>query len=97
MFSKLRFANLASENWVSLNNVLTLCSASQSNVITVNGTLNGKLAKMLLDSGASGNFIKKSFIDETSENLFDDLQLVNDKNVKLADGSIIKTNLACQM
>jgi len=48
---------------------------------------------MLLDSGASRNFIKKSFIDETSKKLFDDLRLGNDKSVKLADGSIIKTNL----
>jgi len=47
---------------------------------------------MLLDSKAS-DFIKKSFIDDTIEKLFDDLQFVNDKNVKLVDGSIINTTL----
>ena len=47
---------------------------------------------MLIDSGASGNFIKRSFIDETRENLFNEFETTDNKHVKLADGSIITSN-----
>ena len=40
---------------------LKICSLEHSEVITVNGTLNGRNARLLLDSGASGNFISQSY------------------------------------
>jgi len=47
-----------------------LCStATHSNVMIIDAKLNGHKARLLLDSGASGNFIKSSFINGTSENL----------------------------
>jgi len=37
--------------------MLTVCSTTHEDVITVNGKLNGKNAKCLIDSGASGNLL----------------------------------------
>ena len=71
--------------------MLTVCSTTHEDVITVNGKLNGKNAKCLIDSGASGNFINRAFISDADSRLFQ-ISKVGSKNVKLADGSIISTD-----
>ena len=71
-----------------------VCSLEHSEVITVNGTLNGRNARLLLDSGASGNFISQSFINsimnEASENVgvIGEIKSTDSKNVRLADGTL---------
>ena len=65
-------------------------------MITVLSKLNGKSAIAPFDTGASGNFILKDYlIRESSENVMGLRRFIttsNEKKVKLADGSIIKTN-----
>ena len=62
----------------------------------IDAKLNGHKARLLLDSGASGNFIKSSFINGTSENSANpkgfNISSIEPKNIKLADGSIIKSD-----
>ena len=53
---------LLSNGWWLQINELEL--HSNSAVMVMSGKLNGKRAKLLLDSGASGNFLSRSFIDD---------------------------------
>jgi len=41
-----------------------MCSLEHSDVITINGTLSARNARLLLDSGANGNFISQSYIKQ---------------------------------
>ena len=77
---------------MSSNSLICCSSSTQSDVITVNGFLNGRAARMLIDSGASGNFITKKFLATGCETLTECISEINPKNVKLANGSIIQTN-----
>jgi len=65
-----------------------------SEVIIIQALLHGYPAKLLLDSGASGNFIKESFINQIQNNSQEklDIMTIDEKNIKLADGSIIISN-----
>jgi len=60
----------------------------------INAKLNGHKARLLLESGASGNFIKSSFINGTSENSASpndfNISSIEPTNIKFADGSVIK-------
>ena len=47
---------------------------------------------MLIDSGASGNFITKKFLSPGRETLNGMISIMEPKSVKLANGSTIKTN-----
>ena len=81
----------SSSDWLN-SNAFMCCSSTQSDVITVKGLLNGHKARMLIDSGASGNFITQKFIDAGRETLNACLTGMDPKSVKLANGSTIKTN-----
>ena len=82
--------------WLQVNELCLCLTATHSDVMIINARLNGHKARLLLDSGASGNFIKSSFINGTSENSVNpnDFKISNiePKNIKLADGSIIKSD-----
>jgi len=51
----------------------------------IHGKLKGKKAVMLLDSGASGNFLRSSFVDEVRESL--QINGVSPQKISLANGS----------
>ena len=79
-------------NWIN-SNALICCSSTHSDVITVDGYLNGHSAHMLIDSGASGNFItEKYIIGSGRETLASIIDHTSPKTVKLANGSIIQTD-----
>ena len=79
-------------NWVN-SNALICCSSTHSDVITVDGYLNGHSAHMLINSGASGNFItEKYIIGSGRETLASIIDHTIPKTVKLANGSIIQTD-----
>jgi len=83
------------DDWLTCNKILEF-SNIHSDIITVESRLNGKLAIALIDTGASGNFISKEYLNRGScENvaiLRRFITTVDEKKVKLADGSTIKTN-----
>ena len=83
------------DDWLTCNKILEF-SNIHSDIITVESRLNGKLAIALIDTGASGNFISKEYLNRGScENvaiLRRFITTVDEKKVKLADGSIIETN-----
>ena len=85
----------SSDYWLSFNQTLHF-SNTHSDIITVESKLNGNSAIALIDTGASGNFISKDYLNKgSSENVVKlrrFITSVNEKKVKLADGSIIKTN-----
>jgi len=58
--------------------------------------LHGHPVKLLLDSGVSGNFINGSFINRLKMDQYNrkklDIKDIEEKNIKLADGSTIKSN-----
>jgi len=58
----------------------------------VKGFLNGRKARMLIVSGASGNFIIEQFLSSGRETLNGMISIMEPKIVKLANGST-KTNL----
>jgi len=62
----------------------------------INGKLNGKPARFLLDSGTSGNFLTTSFIksfEKLDEPIDFKLNKIETKTFMLADGTIIKSNV----
>ena len=62
----------------------------------INAKLNEKPARLLLDSGASGNFLKTTFIksfEKMDEPIDFKVNKIEPKNIKLADGTMIKSNL----
>jgi len=63
-------------------------------MIIIQALLHGYPAKLLLNSGASGNFIKESFSNHIQNNSQEklDIMTIEEKNIKLANGSIIKSN-----
>jgi len=82
-------------------NEFQLCpTTTLSEVIVVDVTVNGKKATLLLDSGVSGNFLKEMFLNtqpksqrgtgEKSPQF--NLERSSEKQIKLADGRIIKAN-----
>jgi len=84
-----------SPNWWQVNEV-QLGLPTHSPVMIINAKLNGKPARLLLDSGASGNFVKTSFIrsfEKMNEPIDFKVNKIESKNIRLADGTIIKSNL----
>ena len=79
----------AQPTWLRANK-LVCHSASHSDCIVIHGKLNGKKAVMLLDSGASGNFLRSSFVDGARESL--QINSVSPKKINLANGSSLTTN-----
>jgi len=58
----------------------------------VDGYLNGYRAHILIDSGASGNFLTRKYINDNGrETLASNVNHTHPKTVKLANGSTIKT------
>ena len=79
---------------VKVNEELNCLNANPINlamavdVIIVNGRVNGRPARLMIDSGASGCFVKKAFVERN--NL--DTKEIDQRNIRLANGQIITTN-----
>ena len=80
----------APEWWSS--NALTCYSSTHSDVMTIKGFLNGHEARMLIDSGASGNFVNAQFLGNGRETLAACMSDTSPKNVKLANGTTVQAN-----
>ncbi len=62
--------------------------AADVSLLALRGALcSGKCFSFLLDSGASGNFVSKSFLLDNDL----DWDLVIEQKVRLADGKLLKT------
>ena len=59
-----------------------------SEVIIIQALLHGYPAKLLLDSGASGNFIKESFINQIQNNNQEKLDIITIEEKTLISGWI---------
>ena len=83
-----------SPNWWQVNEV-QLGLSTHSPVMIISAKLNGKPARLLLDSGASSNFLKISFVksfEKFDEPIDFKVNKIETKSIKLADGTIIKSN-----
>jgi hypothetical protein len=67
---------------------------SNNDLIRLEGTINGHEAVMLVDSGSSGNFISETYAERNK--LPVQILSTGAKDVKLADGSRVKTNRQIQ-
>ena len=72
-------------NWLNANPINL---AMAVDVIIVNGRVNGRPVRLMIDSGASGCFVKKAFVEMNNLGM----KKIDNRNIRLADGKIITTN-----
>ena len=82
--------------WALINELDLRSNRTHEEVMIIQAMLHGHPAKLLLDSGASGNFINESFVNrlkmvESNRNKLE-IKDIEAKKIKLADGSIIESN-----
>lgn len=78
------------DEWLNSQELVIMNCRLNSQVIVLNGTIDHWPAQSLLDSGASGNFLTRKFINEAK---IPTMQ-IQSKAVRLADGKMLKANEA---
>jgi len=78
------------DEWLNSQELVIMNCRLNSKVIVLNGTIDHWPAQSLLDSGASGNFLTRKFVDEAKI----PTTQIQTKAVRLADGKMLKANEA---
>ena len=80
----------STETWLESQELVIMNCRLNSDVIVLNGTIDYWPAQSLLDSGASGNFLTRRFVDEAKI----PTTQTQSKSVRLADGKMLTANEA---
>jgi len=78
------------DTWLNSQELVIMNCKLNSNVIVVNGTIDNWPAKSLLDSGASGNFLTRRFVNEANIQTTP----IATKSIRLANGKLLMANEA---
>jgi hypothetical protein len=78
------------ETWLNAQELVIMNCRLNSDVIVLNGTIDNWPAQSLLDSGASGNFLTRRFVDEAKI----PTTQIQSKSVRLANGKMLTANEA---
>jgi hypothetical protein len=78
------------DTWLNSQELIIMNCNLNSDVIVINGTIDNWPAKSLLDSGASGNFLTRQFVNEANIQTTP----MTTKLIRLANGKLLKANEA---